>query len=1525
MDYDLTKLGPRDFEHLSQALALHVLGPGVEVFGDGPDGGREASFDGLHEFPSADSPWQGYGVLQAKFRQRPEGAGDDAKWLIRHITAELRAWGNPQSGRALNGRMPEYILFTTNVVLSSSPRSGGIDRVEEAIAQEVQKLGLPLKGWAVWHYEKICRLLDDRPGLRRTYAHAVTSGDVLSTLQDALAEGRIHEAGPTASAPVGLPKELRSLIGREAEIHQGLHQLAADGASGRRFVVVTGPPGIGKSALALRLGRLSATKFTDGQHHVDLSPTLPGDSSADLVPELLRAIRRPGEALPEDRQQQAVMLRATLAQLQVLTLIDDVPSEAALLELLGMEGPFAVVCTSRAKLSGLTGLVHFIELGPLPVEQSRELIEAVTDSPRLSDQQTNSLADACGGHPLALHIAAAHLARRPRMNVDEYLLEIASPDHGLQALTAGQTALEPVIERSFAALNPDQAMLLESLGMLPHISITPDVAAAALVSSMPDIDDSAVRRAAQLLDSLFELSLIEQVGDERYMFHEVLHRFARLQSTTAVQGRREAVISQTCFLLAYRSRSATHAIGFVDEAASLPADSNASAIRLLEADRPGVVAMTGLAHQHRLWNPLVVLAGEITPWLRHGSHWKDIARVYQFVLDAGSASSTQNWQATALHNLGTAAGHLGDTAAAAEFYERCTRTAYDAQEPYLAFLAQLGLAGLLINLGRAQEAIPLLRQGLGFWRLVEDNAVLARALRDLGTAYRLVGKIRRSDHYFRNSRRVSQRIGEPALIRSEFSTILRTRSAAEAALEACRDIERARAVGSPEWEATAMLRLASVLPTDRPSSAPENPLEAALDIYRRTGDVRGQVRTLHLLGTEAAEAGQIQEAAQYLSECAHLADEIGDIERGAISFAYLGSYSGGVGRQEEAEAYFADAQNMAQATGSPLVLAQVHERQANYYRLQGRNDEAVSLLDRAVRLMEDTDEVGGLAQARAALGEALVAAGRWQEGSRVLQTVLSVMSDGASPETRAQAYRSIGVLYSRRGLRAEAASAITRALAYCEDARHQTGVMECRLALGNLHARQKSWPEALEEYQAAAEIALARKDLHVLLTARSMMVTCRLNGEDATEAIEDGRQLIPLADQLGMRTAKAALHSNIASHLARNGHHKEAVKEFGMALTIADELADHTLRASFLQNLARSRMALGDMTDSQDLARDAFAVHQRLGHWSEAGESLLFLAQLHHALAPDEEDPPMSELVGAGQRIDRRVFAAVGALARNQAEDGHGTVPTVPTVRRRINIADSIRRELRDVDLESLASSLRNTRKWCFACNLPIEETGDAELLLLRTGEADTGRVRLAHSHCVTSDVIEIKDQVHEEPQENFEIECILFGGDTAGVIIDCYGGLGIDRQDGKLRDVLLELFRGVGFVDLQPMIVRADGKPVDMRDIADVDCLRAHLNGAFLTITGPDGVILGRAPLSFLPQWYERARAGSLVVVLGRNLQGMAADDPSYLVRAIALGKAVGATVALTVTQPSRNGPCVCAPRAGRKFKRCCGRRSEA
>ena len=71
-----------------------------------------------------------------------------------------------------------------------------------------------------------------------------------------LAVGAPHEPPTLAAAPVhgGFPQPLTSLIGRETEV-------AAVLAAGARLVTLTGPGGVGKTRLALRVGEEAGAAF----------------------------------------------------------------------------------------------------------------------------------------------------------------------------------------------------------------------------------------------------------------------------------------------------------------------------------------------------------------------------------------------------------------------------------------------------------------------------------------------------------------------------------------------------------------------------------------------------------------------------------------------------------------------------------------------------------------------------------------------------------------------------------------------------------------------------------------------------------------------------------------------------------------------------------------------------------------------------------------------------------------------------------------------------------------------------------------------------------------------------------------------------------------------------------------------------------------------------------------------------------------------------------------------------------------
>jgi hypothetical protein len=175
-DYNLNGLSTRSFEQLVQALGAKTLGPGTVIFGDGPDGAREATFEGTVNYPSSADQWNGYIVIQAKFKQRLEGTTKDGEWARKQLQDELEKF----MSKTRQLRVPEFYLFCTNVVLTPKYRSGSKDRLESVFSAYRNRLAL--KGHDVWDYDKIRVFLDSFSDIRRAYAAWITPGDVLSSI-----------------------------------------------------------------------------------------------------------------------------------------------------------------------------------------------------------------------------------------------------------------------------------------------------------------------------------------------------------------------------------------------------------------------------------------------------------------------------------------------------------------------------------------------------------------------------------------------------------------------------------------------------------------------------------------------------------------------------------------------------------------------------------------------------------------------------------------------------------------------------------------------------------------------------------------------------------------------------------------------------------------------------------------------------------------------------------------------------------------------------------------------------------------------------------------------------------------------------------------------------------------------------------------------------------------------------------------------------------------------------------------------
>ena len=190
---EFTNFSPQSFERLVQALSVKLLGPGVVVFGAGPDGAREATFEGVVPYPSSEDRWSGYIVVQAKCRESLRGDARDATWLIQQLQKEFEKFAKSKSLRR-----PEYYIIATNVTLSPEVKNGGRARVERLIARYQEKL--KIKAVSVWAADELRAHLDNARDVRLSYTAWLTPSDVLAELIDHAGRPALKEVLPLALA-----------------------------------------------------------------------------------------------------------------------------------------------------------------------------------------------------------------------------------------------------------------------------------------------------------------------------------------------------------------------------------------------------------------------------------------------------------------------------------------------------------------------------------------------------------------------------------------------------------------------------------------------------------------------------------------------------------------------------------------------------------------------------------------------------------------------------------------------------------------------------------------------------------------------------------------------------------------------------------------------------------------------------------------------------------------------------------------------------------------------------------------------------------------------------------------------------------------------------------------------------------------------------------------------------------------------------------------------------------------------------
>ncbi|WP_189220636.1 AfsR/SARP family transcriptional regulator, partial [Streptomyces ruber] len=182
-----------------------------------------------------------------------------------------------------------------------------------------------------------------------------------------------------ATVPCLLPGDVAGFTGRERQL-AWLHRLATpDGTSTASVIcLISGAPGVGKTALAVHWAHRVRPAFPDGQLYLNLrgyDPEQPMPAGEALA-RLLTALGLPGEDIPLDVNDRSARYRSELAGRHVLVVLDNAATAEQVRPLLPGTPTCLTVVTSRDALPGLVALdgAHRLVLGLLPTGDTHALL-----------------------------------------------------------------------------------------------------------------------------------------------------------------------------------------------------------------------------------------------------------------------------------------------------------------------------------------------------------------------------------------------------------------------------------------------------------------------------------------------------------------------------------------------------------------------------------------------------------------------------------------------------------------------------------------------------------------------------------------------------------------------------------------------------------------------------------------------------------------------------------------------------------------------------------------------------------------------------------------------------------------------------------------------------------------------------------------------------------------------------------------------------------------------------------------------
>ncbi|SFO54729.1 tetratricopeptide repeat protein [Amycolatopsis rubida] len=666
-----------------------------------------------------------------------------------------------------------------------------------------------------------------------------------------------HENPPAApvrrAAPPShpLPRDLRGFISRTRALDT-LDQWLRPGSSTRSpAVVLSGPPGIGKTSLAVHWAHRAADWFPGGTIYLDLHGFGPAPrlEPPDIVDRLLQELSYPVDHVV-DATARAAVLRQQLTDRAVLVILDDAENSEHVDQLLNVLSECAVIVTSRRRLSALVRRHELAELSldRLDDHDSLELfVRRLRGRGEQEPDAARRIAHLCDGLPLALTLVAESAARRPGLSLNTMLDQLRDPEMLLSIGDDGDDqSLRTAFSSSYRTLEPPSQAVFRLFGRHPGAEIHVDTLLSA--AGRPAAE---TRRA---LETLVALHLIDQPGDtDRYRIVSIFHRYAQtLSDQDHDSGPLRRLLSHYCST-AYHAHRMAHPHrdrppqpdpepGIRPTGFKTPD----AATRWFLRERTNIIALTALALTHRHFEIACMLPHLIADTLDKYGFYDEMSTGFAIAARAARANQDPHAEASTLNDLGELNLTLSNHTTAEQALTRARELATADGSPIGVLTININFAQLYRHTGCPAEAIALFRRCVTHAQRNRDLVREGKAEQYLGETLAELDQYEKALPHYHRALHLRALTGDTAGQATTYTTLAELHLREEQFAVAHRHCRLAQAQIAGDLTATMRLRTveARLAAAERDDRAALRLSQEAVELAERAHNATGQARAL---------------------------------------------------------------------------------------------------------------------------------------------------------------------------------------------------------------------------------------------------------------------------------------------------------------------------------------------------------------------------------------------------------------------------------------------------------------------------------------------------------------------------------------------------------------------------------------------------------------------------------------------------------------------------------------------------------